>query len=208
VFEGRTDWSRERINVVAILEEATTAAVNDRRRAAPHASATQATRVARLREARAAPLRHTQNRSSVSRCFPTSSPSPPRYTHARKTSGFAGGFPTMTVTVRTYRRGGFEVDIRFTWPDGSPYRDRRRSPVSGKSASLRWGQAREMDLLRAGPAILEPAPQKKEVETLNEFAPRFIKGYARAERQKASTIATTGSARRGSTPSRTRTSSS
>ena len=24
----------------------------------------------------------------------------------------------MTVTVRPYRRGGFEVDIRFTWPGG------------------------------------------------------------------------------------------
>jgi integrase len=47
-----------------------------------------------------------------------------------------------------------------------------------------------MDLLRAGPAILVSAPPKKEVETLNQFAPRFIKGYARAERQKASTIAT------------------
>jgi integrase len=96
----------------------------------------------------------------------------------------------MTVKVRSYKRGGFEVDIRFTWPDGSSYRDRRRSPVTGKVASLRWGQAREMDLLRAGPSILVPAPPNKEVETLNEFAPRFIKGYARAERQKASTIAT------------------
>ena len=44
--------------------------------------------------------------------------------------------------------------------------------------------------LRAGSSILLPAPPTKEVETLNDFAPRFIKGYAQAERQKASTIAT------------------
>ena len=96
----------------------------------------------------------------------------------------------MTVTVRNYKRGGFEVDIRFTWSDGSSCRERRRSPVNGKPASMRWGKAREMELLRASPSILEPAPPTKEVETLNQFSPRFIKGYARAERQKASTIAT------------------
>lgn len=96
----------------------------------------------------------------------------------------------MTVKLRQYRRGGWEVDIRFTWPDGSPFRQRLRAPVSGRSAAQRWGEAREMELLRAGKTALEPPRPEKEVPTLAEFQPRFIDGYAKANRQKASTVAT------------------
>jgi integrase len=95
----------------------------------------------------------------------------------------------MTVRIRTYRRGGFEVDIRFTWPDGARFRERLRSPLSGKSATQRWAEAREMELLRAGRIALEPPTPAKEVPTIKEFEPRFIDGYARANRQKASTVA-------------------
>jgi integrase len=49
---------------------------------------------------------------------------------------------------------------------------------------VRWGEDRERHLLRHGP--LQP---KKEVPTLAEFAPRFIDGHARANRQKPSGIA-------------------
>jgi hypothetical protein len=93
----------------------------------------------------------------------------------------------MTVKLRDYKRGGFEVDIRFTWPDGSPYRDRRRSPVSGKVASLRWGQAREAELIRGGQTALEPPQPKKEVPTLTEFFPRCLRASA-ADGQKESGI--------------------
>jgi integrase len=96
----------------------------------------------------------------------------------------------MTVTLRSYRRGGYEVDIRLTWPDGTPFRERLRSPVTGKSASRRWGEAREQEVLRTGKAALEPPPEKKEVPTLEKFAPRFIDGYAKANQQKASTVFT------------------
>ena len=95
----------------------------------------------------------------------------------------------MSVKVRPYRRGGWEVDIRVTLPDGSAIRDRRRAPVPSRSAALRWGQARERALLlrpAAGSADSEP---RKEVPTLAEFAPRFLDGYARANRQKPSGIA-------------------
>ena len=94
----------------------------------------------------------------------------------------------MRIRVRTYRRGGYEVDIRFTWPDGAPFRARFRSPVTGRSASQRWGEAREMVLLRAGqPAIASPQ-NTKEVPTLAEFWPRFIDGHCRANRHKPSGI--------------------
>jgi integrase len=100
----------------------------------------------------------------------------------------------MTVTIREYtksKRVGFEVDIRFEWPDGSDFRRRCRAPVSTKSQAIAWGRAREVELIRSGKQEpVAPTPQPEEVPTLKEFAPRFVDGYARAEKQKASTIDT------------------
>ena len=90
----------------------------------------------------------------------------------------------MSVTVRPYRRGGWHVDIRLVLADGKPFRQRIRINTPSKSAAQRWGQNRERHLLQHGP----PQP-KKEVPTLEEFAPRFLDGYARANRQKPSGIA-------------------
>jgi integrase len=56
--------------------------------------------------------------------------------------------------------------------------------VTSKTAAQRWGEARERELLVRG-----PEQPKKEVPTLEAFAPRFIEGYARANRQKPSGIA-------------------
>ena len=53
----------------------------------------------------------------------------------------------MSVTIRPYRRGGWEVDVRVVLPDGRRRRERKRAPVSSKTAALRWGQARERELL-------------------------------------------------------------
>jgi integrase len=99
----------------------------------------------------------------------------------------------MTVKVREWNKGkkmGFEVDIRFTYPDGAPFRQRIKAPVESKSAAKRWGEARERELLlRPSPVFLEQQEEtRKEVPTFREFGPRFIDGYARAERHKASGI--------------------
>jgi integrase len=56
--------------------------------------------------------------------------------------------------------------------------------VPSKSASQRWAENRARHLLQHG----RPEP-KKEVPTLEEFAPRFLDGYARANQQKPSGIA-------------------
>jgi integrase len=97
----------------------------------------------------------------------------------------------MTVEVRPWPRGkkeGWEVDIRFTYPDGFKFRERRKAKVTSKSAAVRWGQAREVELLmRPSPGLAEQQ-QGKEVPTLNEFGPRFIDNYAKANRQKASGV--------------------
>ena len=95
----------------------------------------------------------------------------------------------MSVKVRSFRSGGWEVDITFRLPDGSRHRDRCKAPVSSRSAAQRWGETRERHLLQQGPA----QPPKKEVPTLETFAPRFIDGHARANRHKPSSIAATES---------------
>src|ERR1700704_4251146 len=94
----------------------------------------------------------------------------------------------MSITLRPYRRGGWEVDITLRLPNGSQHRERRRASHFSKSAAQRWAQDRERHLLQHGP----PAP-RKEVPTLNEFAPRFVDGHARANRHKPSGIAATES---------------
>jgi integrase len=52
------------------------------------------------------------------------------------------------------------------------------------TAARNWGQERERYLLQHG-----PPKAKREVPTLETFAPRFMDGYARANRQKPSGIA-------------------
>ncbi len=100
----------------------------------------------------------------------------------------------MTVKVREWKKGssvGFEVDIRFTYPDGSPFRRRIKAPVESKSAAKRWGEARERELLmRPSPGFVKQEEEKrKEVPTLRQFGPRFVENYARANRHKASGVA-------------------
>jgi hypothetical protein len=51
--------------------------------------------------------------------------------------------------------------------------------VAARSAAQRWGEARERELLVRGPAL-----ERKDIRTLEAFAPRFIDGHARANRQK------------------------
>jgi hypothetical protein len=44
----------------------------------------------------------------------------------------------MSVTIRPYRKGGWEVDIRVVAPDRSrKMRERKRAPVSSRSAGRR-----------------------------------------------------------------------
>jgi integrase len=76
------------------------------------------------------------------------------------------------------------VEINTRLSNGARHRERRRLSIISKSAARRWGQDRERHLLQHGP----PQP-KKEVPTLEQFAPRSLDGQARANRQKPSGIA-------------------
>lgn len=90
----------------------------------------------------------------------------------------------MSVKVRPYRSGGWEVDITFRLPNGQKHRERSKAPVSSRTGALRWGEKRERHLLLHG-----PEKPRKEVPTLEAFVPRFIDDYAIANRQKPSGIA-------------------
>jgi integrase len=95
----------------------------------------------------------------------------------------------MSVTIRPYRRGGWEVDIHVVTPDGKrSLRERRRATMSARSAVVRWAEGRERVLFDR---LVNPAldTAKKEVPTLQAFAPRFIESHATANRQKPSGIA-------------------
>jgi integrase len=99
----------------------------------------------------------------------------------------------MSVKIRPYTKGnksGWEVDIRFLWPDGTEHRERRKARVSSKSGAQRWGEARERELLARGK--LAPPDEERlpgQVPTLEAFHPRFIEEHCRAERHKPSGIA-------------------
>jgi integrase len=75
-------------------------------------------------------------------------------------------------------------------PDGTLLRERRKAPVGSKSGAKRWGEHRERELIleQREKAAEEPPKRRREVPTLEEFVPRFLDGYARANRQKPSTV--------------------
>src|SRR5262245_26594202 len=95
----------------------------------------------------------------------------------------------MSVTVRPYINGGWEVDIRIELPDGTIVRERKKAPSSAKAAAQRWGEARERVLLVNGKPRRTAEEEVPETPTLKEFAPRFVDGYAKANRLKPSGIA-------------------
>jgi integrase len=99
---------------------------------------------------------------------------------------------------RKRRRPGckrWEADLRFDFPDGSPFRRRLRVPFGcGEANARRWAEERERAFVRDGrPA--PPPPPKPEVPTLAEFASTFIDA-SRALVQKASTVEAKNSALR------------
>ena len=90
----------------------------------------------------------------------------------------------MSVTVRSIAKEKWLVDVQVMLPSGRPHRERRKVRLTSKTNAVLWGQTRERELLLHG-----PTPEKQEVPTLEQFAPRFLDGNARANRQKPSGIA-------------------
>jgi integrase len=94
----------------------------------------------------------------------------------------------MSVKLRKYQGGDeWEVDIRVQLPDGTVVRERKKAPVTGRTAVLRWAEARERVLVVNGKSARQKV-EVKPVATLAEFSNRFLEGYAKANRQKPSGI--------------------
>jgi hypothetical protein len=76
----------------------------------------------------------------------------------------------MSVNIRPHPRGGWDVDINVLLSTGERHRERRKLRASdSKTTAREWGERRERELLLSGPKI------RKEVPTLEAFAPRFMK---------------------------------
>ena len=76
------------------------------------------------------------------------------------------------------------MDVVFEHADGRVQRVRKVAPVQTRRGAEEYERQ-----LRA--EMLNPPPlKKKEVPTLEAFAPRFIEGHAKAKRQKASGVNT------------------
>jgi hypothetical protein len=70
----------------------------------------------------------------------------------------------MSVKVRPYRSGGWEIDVIVRLADGTRHRERRKSTASSQSAARREGEKRERHLLTNGVPV-----RRGEVPTLSEF---------------------------------------
>lgn len=90
----------------------------------------------------------------------------------------------MTWFVRRHPRGWIQYDIKLVFPDGSNYRERRKSPVTSISGSERWVEQRER-------AILENWKEAREVEnrppTLGELWEEY-KTHCTAKRNAPGTL--------------------
>lgn len=85
------------------------------------------------------------------------------------------------MSVRRNERGAWSVDIVFEHADGSKERVRKTSPVQTRKGAEEYErQIRQ--------SLLDGTHGTKEAPSLAEFWPRFIDGYAKANRQKPSTI--------------------
>ncbi len=108
------------------------------------------------------------------------------------------------VRLRKYRRRGaptgeWEVDVRVELPNGEVFRQRvvyRDSP--SKVEARTWAEEREhhvkalvrqgLDLAGVRRALRGEKEEHDRASTLEEFWPRFVAGYCKANRQKPSTV--------------------
>jgi len=84
---------------------------------------------------------------------------------------------------------GWQYDIRFTWPSGVEFRERRMldHPDFTKKKALDWATERRNTIIAKGEAQLAREAAKP-VPTLQDFGPVYIKDYCKANRNKPRTI--------------------
>ncbi len=75
------------------------------------------------------------------------------------------------------RKGGFWVDIRVRLTDRTKYRERVKTPARTRSAAMRWGLAREGEIIRNGrpeETKEEVASEERQRVTFDEFAAQYL----------------------------------
>ncbi len=80
---------------------------------------------------------------------------------------------------------GWQYDIRFTWPSGKPFREKKKVPISGltEKKALAWATERRNPFIAKG----ETKPELEvNIPTLAAFKEAYLR-HKRAERLKAST---------------------
>jgi hypothetical protein len=92
----------------------------------------------------------------------------------------------VTAKVRPWKKNGktgWEYDLRFALPDGREVRERRKSDLSGRLATVRFAEARERELYNAAVSAPAPAvppseptkpPEKPSSSSVRELSKRFL----------------------------------
>lgn len=83
---------------------------------------------------------------------------------------------------------GWRYDIRFTWPSGSPYREKRRIPISDftEKKALVWAKERLRKILADGEQTFAVPKEEVKIPTIAEFKDAYLRHKA-GQRLKAST---------------------
>lgn len=92
----------------------------------------------------------------------------------------------MSVTVRRsrYNNKKWEVDIYIRFPNKTTLRKRLISTATSKTASKRWGEDIEAELIKAGPQI-----SREDAPSFIDFSKTFIEDHPEANKHKPSGIA-------------------
>jgi integrase len=83
---------------------------------------------------------------------------------------------------------GWQYDIRFTWPSGNEFRERRMldHPDFTQKKALAWATERRNQILAAGETALAHATGEATAPTVEEFEPDYVR-HKKNQRLKAST---------------------
>ena len=91
----------------------------------------------------------------------------------------------MSVSVTPWKTGGFQVTVRFRWPDRSIYRDRRVVDFQTEGQARKWGLQREREVLAAG----QPKPEDvKVVDRTPKVSKWFEDFHAHKERRGLASV--------------------
>jgi len=101
----------------------------------------------------------------------------------------AAGCQKLRTCTCPYTEGPWEYDIRFAWPSGKEFREKRLldHPDFTRKKALAWATERRNHLISKGEAQLAKEAAKP-VPTLEEFGPTYLKDYCRANRNKPRTV--------------------